>query len=226
MDLLREYWWIAAIVVGLVVAFLLLRPRQRVKLTDSAPARAHMAYAKPREGRGLAGEHAAAASDVAGDIISAPVHGALDGRVAGDDRLDQMHPAIERRTLEGLDHFSPVGDRQSSQRCGRNHDRGKRTVWRPFRQRAGECRDLAGQTYGFSGAHDTLHDLRGVAHGGNRTAVSRQIERRFGNAWTRDEHSRGRSGGNRANERGVRQHWSRCSILPGRSTPTIAARSR
>ncbi len=85
MDLLREYWWIAAIVVALVVAFLLLRPRQRVKLTDSAPARAHMAYAKPREGRGLAGEHAAAASDVAGDIISAPVHGALDGRVAGDD---------------------------------------------------------------------------------------------------------------------------------------------
>src|SRR6476620_6280134 len=85
MDLVREYWWVVAILVALAVAFLLLRPRQRVKLTDSAPARAHMAYAKPREGRGLAGEHAAAASDVAGDIISAPVHGALDGRVAGDD---------------------------------------------------------------------------------------------------------------------------------------------
>ncbi len=85
MDLVREYWWIIAIVVALVVAFLLLRPRQRVKLTDSAPARAHMAYAKPKEGRGLAGEHAAAASDVAGDIIRAPVHGALEGDVAGDD---------------------------------------------------------------------------------------------------------------------------------------------
>jgi predicted flap endonuclease-1-like 5' DNA nuclease len=85
MDLIREYWWIGAIVVALVVLFLLLRPRQRVKLTESAPARAHMAYAKPREGRGLAGEAAAAASDVAGDIIRAPVHGALEGDVPGDD---------------------------------------------------------------------------------------------------------------------------------------------
>ena len=85
MDLLREYWWVLAIVVALIAAFLLLRPRQRVKLTDSAPARAHMAYAKPKEGRGLAGEHAAAASDVAGDIIRAPVHGALEGDVPGDD---------------------------------------------------------------------------------------------------------------------------------------------
>ena len=85
MDLLREYWWVLAIAVALIAAFLLLRPRQRVKLTDSAPARAHMAYAKPREGRGLAGEHAAAASDVAGDIISAPVHGALEGDVPRDD---------------------------------------------------------------------------------------------------------------------------------------------
>ena len=85
MDLLREYWWVLAIVVALIAAFLLLRPRQRVKLTDSAPARAHMAYAKPKEGRGLAGEHAAAASDVAGDIIRAPVHGALEGDVPRDD---------------------------------------------------------------------------------------------------------------------------------------------
>ena len=85
MDLLREYWWVLAIVVALIAAFLLLRPRQRVKLTDSAPARAHMAHAKPKEGRGLAGEHAAAASDVAGDIIRAPVHGALEGDVPRDD---------------------------------------------------------------------------------------------------------------------------------------------
>ena len=85
MDLLREYWWVLAIAVALIAAFLLLRPRQRVKLTDSAPARAHMAYAKPKEGRGLAGEHAAAASDVAGDIIRAPVHGALEGDVPRDD---------------------------------------------------------------------------------------------------------------------------------------------
>jgi predicted flap endonuclease-1-like 5' DNA nuclease len=86
MDLIREYWWVFGLVaVGLVLAFLLLRPRQRVALTESAPARAHMAYAKPKEGRGLTGEHAAATTDVTGDIISAPVHRALEGDLAGDD---------------------------------------------------------------------------------------------------------------------------------------------
>jgi predicted flap endonuclease-1-like 5' DNA nuclease len=86
MDLLREYWWLIAIVVivALVVAYVALRPRQRVKLTDSAPVRPHMAYARPREGRGLGGEAASAASVLADDILRAPVrdklHGAKDPR--------------------------------------------------------------------------------------------------------------------------------------------------
>jgi predicted flap endonuclease-1-like 5' DNA nuclease len=79
MDLIREYWWVIVIVVALVLAFVLLRPRQRVQLTDSAPVRPHMAHHKrPPEGRGLAGEAAAATSDVTGDIIRAPVHRTLD----------------------------------------------------------------------------------------------------------------------------------------------------
>jgi predicted flap endonuclease-1-like 5' DNA nuclease len=87
MDLIREYWWLVVIVVALVLAFVLLRPKQRVALTDSAPVRPHMtAQKRPPEGRGLAGEAAAATSDVAGDIISAPVHRALDGR--GDPHDD------------------------------------------------------------------------------------------------------------------------------------------
>ncbi|MEO7277317.1 MAG: hypothetical protein ABIW33_04770 [Sphingomicrobium sp.] len=89
MNWIAEYWWVVAIVVALVVVFLLVRPRQRVTLTPSAPARAHMAYAKtvagPAEGRGLAGEAAAAASDVTGEILRAPVHGALAGGVESDD---------------------------------------------------------------------------------------------------------------------------------------------
>jgi predicted flap endonuclease-1-like 5' DNA nuclease len=86
MDVLREYWWIALIVAALVVALLLLRPRQRVRLTETAPVRPHMAYAKPSEGRGLAGEAAAAASDVTGQVIGAPVRRQLDGEAeAGDD---------------------------------------------------------------------------------------------------------------------------------------------
>ena len=64
MDLIREYWWVIVIVVALVLAFILMRPKQRVTLTDSAPVRPHMQHAKPREGRGIAGEAAAAASDV------------------------------------------------------------------------------------------------------------------------------------------------------------------
>ncbi|MEO6224475.1 MAG: hypothetical protein ABIO80_01285 [Sphingomicrobium sp.] len=86
MNFVHEYWWlVAAAVVVLVAALLLLRPRQRVTLSDTSPARPHMAYAKPREGRGVAGEHAAAASDVAGEILNAPVHGALNGTARGDD---------------------------------------------------------------------------------------------------------------------------------------------
>jgi len=84
MEMLREYWWLLAIVAALVIAFILLRPKQRVKLTDSAPVRPHMQQQpQPREGRGLAGEAAAAASDVTGEIIAAPVHRALE---AGDDQ--------------------------------------------------------------------------------------------------------------------------------------------
>ena len=88
MNLIGEYWWVIVIVVALVLAFLLLRPRQRVELTDTAPLRPHMAYAKqPPEGRGLAGEAAAATSDLTGDILRAPVHQTLDGN---DDPADDL----------------------------------------------------------------------------------------------------------------------------------------
>ena len=85
MDLIREYWWVIVIVVALVLALILLRPKQRVTLTDSAPVRPHMQQSTPREGRGLAGEAAAATSDLGGEIISAPVHRALEGDIPRDD---------------------------------------------------------------------------------------------------------------------------------------------
>jgi predicted flap endonuclease-1-like 5' DNA nuclease len=92
MDLIREYWWlIVIVVVVLALALVLLRPKQRVQLTDSAPTRPHMAPQKrPPEGRGLAGEHAAAASDVTGDILRAPVHKTLDGEKEPLDDLCVM----------------------------------------------------------------------------------------------------------------------------------------
>ena len=91
MDLIREYWWVIVVLLVLVLAFILLRPKQRVQLTDSAPVRPHMAQQKrPPEGRGLAGEAAAATSDLAGDIIRAPVHRELDGDREPHDDLCQL----------------------------------------------------------------------------------------------------------------------------------------
>ena len=91
MELIQEYWWlIAAALVVLALLLLLGRPRQRVKLSDDAPVRPHMATpARPPEGRGLASEAAAAAGDVAGDILRAPVHANL-GEAAGGDDLNQL----------------------------------------------------------------------------------------------------------------------------------------
>ena len=87
MQIVHEFWPVILLAVALLVilALLFLRPRQRVALTESAPLRPHMQQAHPREGRGIAGEAAAATSDLAGDIIQAPVHRALEGDVARDD---------------------------------------------------------------------------------------------------------------------------------------------
>ncbi|HZU52095.1 MAG TPA: hypothetical protein VE968_09500 [Sphingomicrobium sp.] len=118
MDLIREYWWLIVAILVLVLAFILLRPKQRVQLTDSAPVRPHMAQAKrPPEGRGIAGEAAAAASDLTGDILRAPVHSTLEGSESpGDDlcRLKGVGPkfadslrAIGFRRFDQIARLSP-----------------------------------------------------------------------------------------------------------------------
>jgi predicted flap endonuclease-1-like 5' DNA nuclease len=118
MDFVREYWWIIAIVAVLVLAFILLRPRQRVRLTDSAPVRPHMQVSKPPEGRGVPGEAAAATSDLAGAILRAPVHRELDGAKNPHDDLcrikgigpkfaDALHAAGFTR-YEQLAHLTPT----------------------------------------------------------------------------------------------------------------------
>ena len=89
MDLIREYWWLVVVVAGLVLAFVLLRPKQRVSLTDSAPVRPHM-QPRPPEGRGIVGEAADAASDVTGQILGAPVRRELAGEKDGADDFCRM----------------------------------------------------------------------------------------------------------------------------------------
>lgn len=90
MDLIQDYWWVIVVVAALVLAFILLRPRQRVSLTDSAPVRPHMAHASKPEGRGLAGEAAAAASDVTGQLLGAKVHRELAGEKDPGDNFCRM----------------------------------------------------------------------------------------------------------------------------------------
>ncbi len=95
MDLLIAYWPLAVVaaLVALLLLYLLLRPRQRVALTDSAPVRPHMTVqsrAAIGEGRGLTDEAAAAAADVTGTIISARVHDALPGAAGPPDDLVKL----------------------------------------------------------------------------------------------------------------------------------------
>lgn len=107
MEMFAQYWWL--ILIGLIVVILLallaFRPRQNVRLSDSVPLRPHMpASPKEREGRGLAGEAAAAASDVTGEIVGAPVHRKLGGHgAAADDLLllKGIGPKLAE-TLQGL----------------------------------------------------------------------------------------------------------------------------
>lgn len=82
-----------AIVIALVVALIMLRPRQRIRLNDQdAPQRPHMAYKPDRgnEGKGLASEAAAAATDVAGEILHAPAHRHLPGASGPPDDLARL----------------------------------------------------------------------------------------------------------------------------------------
>jgi len=117
MDFLRDYWWLIVIGLALIVAFILLRPRQRVRLSDSAPVRPHMQQSHRERGE-LAREAASAASDVTGELLRAPVHRELSGEaVPGDDfcRMkgvgpkfaDQLH-AVGFTRFEQLAHLTPT----------------------------------------------------------------------------------------------------------------------
>ena len=92
MDILIANWPLALVgaLVVLLILYFLLRPRQRVALTDSAPLRPHMNFARAGEGKGLGDEAAAAAADVAGSIISARVHDSLPGASGPPDDLVQL----------------------------------------------------------------------------------------------------------------------------------------
>ena len=112
--MLQDNWPVilVAVIVLAIVAYFLLKPRQSVRLTDdSAPLRPHMQVKAEAEGRGLAGEHAAATSDVTGEIIRAPVHRALAGGDMADDftRLKGVGPKLaEALHAQGFNRYEQI----------------------------------------------------------------------------------------------------------------------
>ena len=112
--MLQDNWPVilVAVIVLAIVAYFLLKPRQSVRLTDdSAPLRPHMQVKAEAEGRGLAGEHAAATSDVTGEIIRAPVHRALAGGDMADDftRLRGVGPKLaEALHAQGFNRYEQI----------------------------------------------------------------------------------------------------------------------
>ena len=97
VELLRDNLTVIliALLIGAIVGYLIVRPRQRVRLSNSTPVRPHMTVTKDgsREGNGLASEAAAAASDVTGQLLDAKVHTHLGDDVADDfERLKGVGP--------------------------------------------------------------------------------------------------------------------------------------
>lgn len=121
MDLLIAYWPLALIgaLTVLLLLYFLLRPRQRVALTDSAPIRPHMAVQQKssfgnkglREGRGLTDEAAAAVTEITGTIISARVHESLAAANPPDDlvKLKGIGPKLAALlNSHGLTRFDQI----------------------------------------------------------------------------------------------------------------------
>ncbi len=98
-----------AVVILAVVAILLFRPRQRVRLTASAPLRPHMTNPSRPVSKGPESE---AASDVTGELIGAPFRGHVAGGVgAAEDfvLLKGIGPKLaEMLHLRGFTRFEQL----------------------------------------------------------------------------------------------------------------------
>lgn len=91
MEFLQIYWpvFVVALIIGIVVGYFYFRPKQNVRLSDSVPLRPHIAHAPKQtsEGKNIADEAAAAASDIAGHLLRTKVHEQLPGASGPPDDL-------------------------------------------------------------------------------------------------------------------------------------------
>lgn len=91
MEFVQVYWpvFLVALIIGVVVGYLVFRPRQSVRLSDSIPTRPHMTKQPDQAGAGknITDEAAAAVSDVAGHVLGTDVHQELPGASGTPDDL-------------------------------------------------------------------------------------------------------------------------------------------
>ena len=123
-ELWAAYWPIilVGLIAGLIVGYLIFRPRQRVTLSKDIPVRPHMTpAAKPvlREGRGITDEAAAAVSDVAGQILNSRVHDHLPGASGPPDDLRVLKGVGPKLAVmlgeRGLTRFEQIASLSPSQ---------------------------------------------------------------------------------------------------------------
>ena len=106
--------FVVALVIGIIVGFLFFRPKQNVRLSDSVPLRPHMTHmtARSAEGRNIADEAAAAASDIAGQLLRTSVHEELPGASGPPDdllRLKGVGPKLAAMLNErGITRFDQI----------------------------------------------------------------------------------------------------------------------
>ena len=131
----ESYWPVVliALVIGLIVGYLVFRPRQRVRLTDSAPRRPHMAAGSAGEGHGVTDAAAAATSDVAGEMLGARVHAKVPGASDPPDDLLQLKGVGPKfaamLNAHGVTRFDQIARMSVSELTRLDHDLG------PFRGR-------------------------------------------------------------------------------------------
>jgi predicted flap endonuclease-1-like 5' DNA nuclease len=85
----NEYWPVilVGLLIGIIVGYLIFRPRQRVTLSHDTPVRPHMAVQERSQGDGITDEAARATSDVAGQFLGAEVSAQLP---SGDGEPDNL----------------------------------------------------------------------------------------------------------------------------------------
>ena len=109
-ELLTLYWpvLVVALVIGLIAAFLIFRPKQSVRLSDDeTPVRPHMAGiadARSHEGHSVVDAGAAGFSDELGQFMQAEVHEELPGATGEPDNLKRLKGVGPKlaQTLNGL----------------------------------------------------------------------------------------------------------------------------